>query len=356
MKITSITFLLASLVGGISAQNQDDTCLDLQTSCVTIEGTSCRFIKQQKADKCGLQTVTLKANWCNNTGKHQRITTESALKLTGGAIGGQKVLPVPTGLLSRGECDEEEWTFQINNCKQFFNYEVNIKTANSQCRGFFFTRQMKTLCKAGAELTCTLPNGTSCANYNGPPVRTIAEPNCPVIKCIDQPEANCKQNLNYGFTIRNREDQPLDFDLDSPQIANSKVAWKIVETNNNNFADLSGDNNRSWSKTQTANICRVIPSASINIRGNISNAKRGYRNEKDPDYQFCFKYVDQKVRKFDNGTKLPFCSDVAFGQPPRASAKGKGKGKGGKGKGKGGGEPPVPPLCPVIVSQGNDEL
>ena len=218
----------------------------LETSCKISEGFPCRFIKQQKPDKCDLQTVTVKANWCNNTGKHQRITTESALKLTGGAIGGQKVLPVPTGLLSRGECDEEEWTFQINNCKQFFNYEVNIKTANSKCRGFFFTRQMKTLCKAGAELTCTLPNGTSCANYNGPPVRTIAEPNCPVIKCIDQPEAFCKQNLNYGFTIRNREDQPLDFDLDSPQIANSKVAWKIVETNNNNFADLSGDNNSKF--------------------------------------------------------------------------------------------------------------
>ncbi len=102
---------------------------------------------------------------------------------------------------------------------------------------------MKTLCKAGAELTCTLPDGTSCADYDGPTVRTIAEPNCPVIKCIDQPEGTCKQNLNYCFTIRNREDQPLDFDLESPQVANSKVAWKIVEPNSVNFSDLSGNNN-----------------------------------------------------------------------------------------------------------------
>lgn len=368
MKITSIAFLLASLAGSISAQNQDDKCLDLETSCVTTEGTSCRFIPQKKADKCGLQTVIVKANWCNNTGKHQRITSESALTLTGGAIasinnGAQKVLPVPTGLLTRGECDEEEWTFQINNCKQFFNYEVNVKTADSQCRGYFFTRQMKTLCKSGGDVTCTFPDGRACADYNGPPIKIIDTPGCPSITCIDQPASECKKDLTYGFTVRNRVDQPLDFDLESPQIANSKVAWKIVQPNNVNFRNLPGNDDRSWfEKKENVNTCRVIPSASLNIRGNIIDVKNN--NKKDPDYQFCFNFENQKVRKFDNGTKLPFCSDIGpVGPLPSggSSNSGKGKGKGKGGKGKGGGTPtPCPAIIPGSPSEpkqrGNDEL
>jgi hypothetical protein len=152
----------------------------------------------------------VEATWCNNTGKHQRITTDSTLKLSGGAIssinnGNQKVLPVPSGVLSRGECDEESsWTFQINNCKQSFNYEVNVKTPNSQCHGFFFTRQMKTLCKSGGEVTCTLPNGTRCEDYDGLSLKIISELGCDPITCIDQSPESCKQNLNYGFTARNR--------------------------------------------------------------------------------------------------------------------------------------------------------
>jgi len=391
MKITSIPLLLVvSMVGTVSAQNQNDNCLDLETSCLTTEGTSCRFIPQLKADKCGLQTVTVEATWCNNTGKHQRITTESTLKLSGGAIssinnGNQKVLPVPSGVLSRGECDEESWTFQINNCKQSFNYEVNVKTADSQCRGFFFTRQMKTLCKSGGEVTCTLPNGTRCEDYDGPSLKTISEPGCDPIACIDQSPESCKQDLNYGFTARNRVGQPLDFDLSSPQVANSKVAWKIVQPNDVNFGNLPGNSDRTWYfKKEDVNICRVIPSASLNVRGNIIDTQNN--NKKDPDYQFCFNFVNQKVRKFDNGVKLPFCSDIGpVGELPNtsnsnsasasastASARsGKGKGKGeSKSKGKGKGGPTTPPTttppvpCPAVIPgspsevkpRGNDEL
>ena len=86
----------------------------LETSCTTPEGLSCRFIPQKR----------LKHVVCNNTGKHQqRITAEFTPALSGRTLssignGGQKELPVPMELLSRGECDEEQLTFQINNYKQ----------------------------------------------------------------------------------------------------------------------------------------------------------------------------------------------------------------------------------------------
>ncbi len=103
------------------------------------------------------------------------------------------VRPVPTSTLANGECDEQTWTIPINNCKQFFNYELNVKTDVNDCRGYHFERQMKTLCRAPGEVDCTFADGTKCEVYTGPTLKTITKEGCPDITCIDQTPESCRQ-------------------------------------------------------------------------------------------------------------------------------------------------------------------
>ncbi len=178
---------------------------------------------------------------------------DSALTLTGGAAaslnnGNPVVKLVPSTILSPGECDENEFSVLINTCRPSFNYEVNIKTNDEYCRAYFFERQMKSLCKANGTVDCTLKNPSSgatskCQLYEGPKLVTIKKANCPEITCIDQTPASCRQDITYDFEIKNFNDQEVKFDQNPPQVANSKVAWKIVEDNKKNFADLGPGGN-----------------------------------------------------------------------------------------------------------------
>ncbi len=69
------------------------------------------------------------------------------------------------------------------------------------------------------------------------------------------------------------------------------------------------------------NVCTTIPSASINVRGNLIDPDT---NEKDPGFKFCFDYQSQKVRKFARdleGNRLPFCSDIGEVRCPDGTAR-----------------------------------
>ncbi len=105
------------------------------------------------------------------------------------------------------------------------------------CRGYYFGRQMKTICRTSGNVECTLGDGTKCVDYTGPILKTLKKDGCDDITCIDQTPESCRQDIIYDFTLQNRNDQKVKFDLTSPQIANSKVAWKIVGNNKANFAD-----------------------------------------------------------------------------------------------------------------------
>ncbi len=100
---------------------------------------------------------------------------------------------------------------------------------------------MKSICRIGGEVDCTLANGLKCENYSGPLTKTFpATDKCPEVKCIQGTLDQCKQDVTYDFKLTNRfNDQTVKFDLESPQIANSKVAWRIVEPNKSRFAPLS---------------------------------------------------------------------------------------------------------------------
>lgn len=146
---------------------------------------------------------------------------------------------VPTSSLGNGKCKTESWRLEINNCEPFFFYEIEIKTPDAKCGGYFFARQMKAICNVYGDIACSLEDGTPCKDYDGPIVRTIEEEGCDTIKCIEGETAkSCRQNIDYKFTIHNKVDQKVKFDLSPPQLANSKVAWKIVEPNDQNFLPL----------------------------------------------------------------------------------------------------------------------
>jgi len=230
-----------------------------------------------------------------------------------------------------------------------------IKTTDKNCRGFEFKRQMKSICKTRGSVKCTLgdssgPTAIQCQDYEGPTFKIIQKEGCPDVKCVDQSAVSCRKDITYEFNLRNFNGQKVKFDLKPPQIANSKVAWQIVDNNQEHFSDLGPEGSRAWSQRKTnVNICRVIPSASINIRGNVIDPKT---DKKDENFQFCFSFENQNVRKFDqaNGKKFPFCSEVypiptpappTPPTPPTPSKGHKGKGKGGKGP-----SPPSPPAYP----------
>ena len=103
------------------------------------------------------------------------------------------------------------------------------------------------------------------------------------------------------------------------------------------------------------NICRVIPSASLNVRGIIIDPQNN--NKKDPDYQFCFNFVNQKVRKFDNGVKLPFCSDIGpVGELPNTSNSNSASASSNVGARSGNGlPPPVPNPTPSCKGKGQSK-
>ncbi len=192
---------------------------------------------------CSIELVSVEAVWCNLSTETRNISKDSALILTGPAVQGYEKA-IPTSSLAPGECDEAAWSFFVFNCSPYFNIEFDIKTDDKQCSAYSFERQMKTLCKTDGRITCTLGGdssslpATKCESYEGPKFKIIKKEGCPNVKCIDQSPASCRQDVTYDFDLRNSNNQGVKFDLKHPNISNSKVAWKIVGNNKQNFADI----------------------------------------------------------------------------------------------------------------------
>lgn len=381
MKIGFLSLLLTSIAGTVSAAVH----VNIQECESDTTGTKCGAIPQLTKDQCSTEGVSLKIEYCNRCGKKITVTNDSVVNLTGGAVtslngGNPRVLSLPTGPLDPGRCREAEFDFPISNCKPFFNVEVIVQTRPNECRGYYFDRKMKSICKTGGTVECTT-QGQSCENFK-PPIITytddVISDFCPKIECINRSRADCQKEVVYDFDLTNNNDQLVTFDLTPPEIANSKVAWKLVEPNSQNFAPISGNNKRSWTERKSVNTCRVIPAASINVRGNVMGKKE--TTKKDPNYKFCFKFNSFKKKNFDkpDGSKYPHCDDVRPVEvpcptppsPAGALPPSKGTGSPSKGKGKGKGGPPPPPpkcFCPQVVTSsksdidattadGNDEL
>lgn len=273
-------------------------------------------MRQNKEGVCGREFINISATWCNESGRTLNVKSDSKIKIAGPAIGSMNngnpiVHYIPVSSLGDRKCKTASWRLQINNCEAFFFYEVDIKTTEKKCGGYFFARQMKAICDVHGDITCSLADGTPCEDYDGPIIKTIEEAGCKTIKCIDgETPKSCRQSIDYKFTINNKVDQSVKFDLSPPQLANSKVAWEIVEPNDQNFLPLYRNSKVSWIlRKSNVNVCRVIPSASMNVRGNIVDADK----KNDQNYQFCYDYAVQLKRKFDNGKKLPFCLDISPG-------------------------------------------
>ncbi len=156
------------------------------------------------------------------------------------------MLPFNTTSLANGECGEETFEATIDPCKPFFNYEINLKTEEKDCRGYYFgRREIKSRCEVESDIECTLEDGTYCEEYGGPEIVVSQQKpgsGCPAIQCIlDTPES-CLQDVEYKFTVYNRNGRqhPILFDLKHPKIANSKVAWKLVKPNKKHFERLEG--------------------------------------------------------------------------------------------------------------------
>jgi len=81
-------------------------------------------------------------------------------------------------VLRKGECDQEQWEADIDTCKPFFNYEVNIFASgtntnmeNKQCRGYNYARQMKSICKLQLNIGCMVLDGKN--GGNGKPCEEV---------------------------------------------------------------------------------------------------------------------------------------------------------------------------------------
>jgi len=137
-------------------------------------------------ENCGRKSITISSQWCNFTGEDRTIYDNKgpAQKLTGPAVASLNngsLTFSANGLgrvLRKGECDQEQWEADIDTCKPFFNYEVNIFASgtntnmeNKQCRGYNYARQMKSICKLQLNIGCMVLDGKN--GGNGKPCEEV---------------------------------------------------------------------------------------------------------------------------------------------------------------------------------------
>eukprot|EP01083_Nonionella_stella_P278013 945314_1 len=318
-----LAFLGASAINTVSGSGD---CLKTTTStrCVADDGGDCRWIKQSKpAANCGRKSITISSQWCNFTGKDRTIYEDQgpALKLTGPAVAslndGKALTFSANGLgrvLRNGKCDKEQWEADIDTCKPFFNYEVNIfaskKNKNKQCRGYNYARQMKSICKLQSNIGCMVMDGKN--GGKGTPCEEVQR--CTIVeedlvngvsrRCTC-PE--CIQDVRYEFEYTNPNNQLLRLDPEIVTTSNAKIRWQTVQDNRDYFReDVPAKNTQRFSITESkVDVCNIIPAASLSLVGNIIDPKT---NEIDEDIRYCTKYDVFSRIKFSPG--LSNCLDA----------------------------------------------
>lgn len=292
MKIVLLLiFLGASAVPTISGNGD---CLETTTSCIADDGRECRWIKQlKKFENCGRKRITIRSEWCNYTGEDRTIYEDQGpvLKLTGPAVGslnkGNPLMLSANGLgmiLRNGECDAEQWKADIDTCKPFFNYEVNIfasSTSSKQCRGYNFARQMTPICKLKANIDCTVLDGKN--GGKGTPCEEVER--CTIVgddfvngistECTC-PE--CIQDVRYDFEYTNRNKQVLRLDSETvttSRHSNAKIRGQTLQGNKKYFRDdVPAEGSNKFSITEyNVDVCNLIPAASLNLFGNVIDPK-----------------------------------------------------------------------------------
>lgn len=206
-------------------------------------------------ENCGRKHITVSSQWCNFTGKDRTIYEDQgpALKLTGPAAtslnNGKPIVFSAKGLgrvLHNGQCDEEQWEADIDTCQPFFNYEVNIfasNTSHEQCRGYNFSRQMKSICKLQAKIACTVLDGKN--GGKGTPCKEVER--CVIVgddfvngvstECTCP---RCIQDVRYDFEYTNPNNQVLRLDSETVltrRHSNAKIRWQTVLGNKKYFRD-----------------------------------------------------------------------------------------------------------------------
>lgn len=167
-------------------------------------------------------------------------------------------------VLRDGTCDEASWEAVVDTCQPYFNYEVNIRATSSvyknektECRGYSFARQMKSLCQLNANIECTVLDGHG-SNGKGTPCDEIQScirigdnfESGTSIECnCDSKGRECIQDVRYDFSYSNANGQTLRLDTGNGtvmesmktwenKISNIKIGWRVVNDNGKYFKDL----------------------------------------------------------------------------------------------------------------------
>ncbi len=78
---------------------------------------------------------------------------------------------------------------------------------------------------------------------------------------------------------------------------------------------------------EKVNVCKVLPSATLNLRANVLDPKT---NKKDPDFRFCFIFDSWKAVKFPDIERETCVRESTPSPTPPPVGPSKGKNSGGK--------------------------